>query len=58
MTVFAFNASLLLGWALVLAGGVILSPGWGLVGAGLLMIVQTWVIAFRAGVGRARGDAE
>ena len=58
MTVFAFNASLLLGWALVLAGGVILSPGWGLVGAGLLMIAQTFLIAFRAGVGRPRGDGE
>lgn len=58
MTVLAFNLSLLLGWVLVLAGGVILSPGWGLVGAGLLLIVQTLVIAFRAGVGRPRGDAE
>lgn len=58
MTLFAFNASLLLGWVLVLVGGIILSPGWGLVGAGLLMLAQTWVIAFRAGVGRPRGDAE
>ena len=39
MSVIVFNACLLLGWLLVLAGGVLLSPGAGLLGAGLLLIV-------------------
>jgi hypothetical protein len=33
-----FNAAMIIGWLLALAGGVILSPGAGLVGAGLLLI--------------------
>ena len=38
MSIYAFNAGLLIGWLLVLAGGLLISPGWGLGVAGALLI--------------------
>jgi hypothetical protein len=39
MHIHAFNAGLLIGWLLVLAGGLLINPGWGLGAAGALLIV-------------------
>lgn len=44
-----FNMCLLLGWLMVLAGGVILNPGWGIVAAGGLLIALTLAAAYLAG---------
>lgn len=45
----AFNACLLLGWLLVLVGGVLIHPGAGLVGAGVLLLVLVFASANLAG---------
>lgn len=44
-----FNASLIVGWLLVLVGGVLLSPGLGLAVAGLLLIILALVAQWLAG---------
>jgi hypothetical protein len=44
-----FNVCLLLGWLMVLAGGVILNPGWGIAIAGGLLIGLTLAAAYIAG---------
>jgi hypothetical protein len=44
-----FNIAMLLGWLLVLVGGVIVHPGWGLAAAGLLLILLTLVSVRLAG---------
>lgn len=44
-----FNICLLLGWLMVLAGGVAINPGWGVVAAGGLLIVLTLMAAYLAG---------
>lgn len=44
-----FNICLLLGWLMVLAGGVAINPGWGLAIAGGLLIVLTLAAAYLAG---------
>lgn len=49
MHVLVFNVSLLVGWLLVLCGGVIVNLGLGLVAAGLLLVVLTIVSARMAG---------
>jgi hypothetical protein len=49
MNLAVFNACLLIGWLLVLAGGVWLNPGAGLAVAGLLLIVLTLLSARIAG---------
>jgi hypothetical protein len=49
MQIRIFNFCLLLGWLLVLGGGVLLDPGLGLVAAGLLLIVLTLVAVRIAG---------
>lgn len=53
-----FNACLLIGWLLALAGGVWLNVGYGLVGGGLLLIAVVLVVARVAGVylPRTEGD--
>lgn len=44
MPILLFILALLVGWGLVLAGGVILSVGWGLVAAGLLLLaIIVWI---------------
>lgn len=49
MNVHVFNATLLVGWLLVLAGGIVLNVGAGLLGAGLLLIVLVFAVARVAG---------
>lgn len=49
MHVHVFNVCLLLGWLLVLAGGVLLNVGAGLAAAGALLIVLVLVSARVAG---------
>ncbi|HDR9185276.1 TPA: hypothetical protein QDB06_005917 [Burkholderia vietnamiensis] len=45
-----FNACLLIGWLLALAGGIWLNPGVGLAAGGLLLIVIAFVVARVAGI--------
>ncbi|MFP3564701.1 hypothetical protein [Paraburkholderia sp. SIMBA_030] len=49
MNVKVFNICLFLGWAMVLAGGVIINPGWGIAIAGALLIGLTLAAAYLAG---------
>lgn len=44
-----FNICLLLGWLLVLVGGVLVHPGWGVAAAGVLLILLTLVAVRIAG---------
>lgn len=46
MNIKVFNVCLLLGWAMILAGGVIVSPGWGIAVAGAVLFVGTGVAAY------------
>lgn len=50
MPLIVFNASLLIGWLLVLVGGVLVHLGWGLAVAGLLLIVLAVGSAFLGGL--------
>jgi hypothetical protein len=49
MHVHVFNVCLLLGWLLVLAGGVLMNVGAGLAAAGVLLIVLVLVASRVAG---------
>ena len=49
MNVAVFNTCLLMGWLLVLTGGVWLNPGAGLAAAGALLIALTLLSARIAG---------
>lgn len=49
MNIRVFNVCLLLGWILVLVGGIVIHPGWGLAVAGALLIVLTLAAAYIAG---------
>lgn len=49
MHIHAFNASLLIGWLLVLAGGLLCNPGIGLAVGGLLLIGLVLLSAHIAG---------
>lgn len=40
-----FNAAMLVGWLLVLAGGVLINPGIGILCAGLLLIVLALLVS-------------
>lgn len=44
-----FNVCMLLGWLMVLAGGVLIHPGWGLAISGGLLIGLTLASAYIAG---------
>ena len=50
MNIKIFNVCLLLGWLMVLVGGVIISPGWGVALAGALLLVLTMASAYIAGL--------
>jgi hypothetical protein len=50
MNIKVFNLCLLLGWLMVLAGGVVLNPGWGIAIAGTLLLVLTLATAYIAGI--------
>lgn len=45
-----FNACMLVGWLLILAGGVMVHPGWGLAVAGAVLMVGSAVVAYLGGV--------
>lgn len=49
MNIRVFNICLLLGWLLVLVGGIVIHPGWGVAVAGALLIVLTLAAAYLAG---------
>lgn len=55
MNLKTYNLCLLIGWLLITAGGVILSPGWGLVASGSVMLAVTLFSGLMAGV-RAKAD--
>lgn len=50
MNAHLFNACLLIGWLLVLAGGCLVHVGYGLVFAGLLLLVVVLFVSRMAGV--------
>lgn len=50
MDVKIFNLCLVLGWLMVLAGGVVVHPGWGIAIAGALLLVLTLASAYLAGL--------
>jgi hypothetical protein len=50
MNVKIFNLCLLLGWLMVLAGGVVIHPGWGIAIAGALLLLLTLASAYLAGL--------
>ncbi|MGR3905831.1 hypothetical protein Q3A80_02210 [Burkholderia sp. SR8] len=52
MNIKIFNVCLVLGWLMVLAGGVIVNPGWGIAIAGGAMVFMTLAIAYIAGWAR------
>lgn len=58
MNIKIFNLCLLLGWLLVLVGGVVVHPGWGLAIAGALLIVLTLAAAYIAGFERPQAPEE
>ncbi|MDN7993089.1 hypothetical protein QZM97_23730 [Burkholderia orbicola] len=49
MDVKIFNVCLLLGWLMVLAGGIVVNPGWGIAIAGGLLVLLTLIAAYLAG---------
>ncbi|AQW29048.1 hypothetical protein ACEQ38_09205 [Ralstonia syzygii subsp. celebesensis] len=50
MNAHLFNACLLIGWLLVLAGGCLVHVGYGLAFAGLLLLVVVLFVSRMAGV--------
>ena len=59
MSVKIFNVCLLLGWLMVLAGGVVIHPGWGIAIAGALLLLLTLASAYIAGLhGSARAEKQ
>ena len=50
MNIKIFNACLLLGWLMVLAGGVAINPGWGVALSGALLLALTLSSAYIAGL--------
>lgn len=50
MNIKLFNVALLVGWLMVLAGGVVIHPGWGIALAGVLLIVLVLASAYLAGL--------
>ncbi|WP_175816736.1 hypothetical protein [Burkholderia diffusa] len=49
MDIKIFNVCLLLGWLMVLAGGIVINPGWGIAIAGGLLVLLTLIAAYLAG---------
>lgn len=50
MNIKAFNVALLIGWLMVLAGGIVIHPGWGIAIAGALLIALVLVSAYIGGL--------
>lgn len=49
MEIRVFNAAVLIGWLLVLVGGMLIHPGAGMVGGGVLLLVLVFLSAHMAG---------
>ena len=58
MNIKIFNICLLLGWLLILVGGVVIHPGWGLAIAGAVLLLLTLASAYLAGLAAPRPAAE
>lgn len=50
MSIKVFNLCLLIGWLMILAGGVLIHPGWGIAIAGVVLFVGTLAGAYLGGV--------
>ena len=50
MDIRIFNVCMLVGWLMLLAGGVVIHPGWGIAIAGAVLLVGTFVAAYLAGL--------
>lgn len=50
MNIYVLNASLLIGWLMVLVGGCLINLAWGLVGSGVLLLILSMFSARFAGV--------
>jgi len=50
MNIKVFNVCLLLGWLMVLAGGVLINLGWGIAIAGVLLIMLSFAASYVAGL--------
>ncbi|WP_322021126.1 MULTISPECIES: hypothetical protein [unclassified Burkholderia] len=55
MDIKIFNICLLLGWLMVLAGGIVINPGWGIAIAGGLLVMLTLMAAYIAGWAQPTG---
>lgn len=58
MNIKLFNVCLLLGWLMVLAGGVVIHPGWGIAIAGALLLLLVLVGAYFAGLYQPKAETE
>lgn len=57
MNIKLFNLCMLLGWLLILVGGVMVDPGWGLAIAGAVLMLLTLASAYLAGFVGTTGPA-
>lgn len=57
MDIKLFNAAVFIGWAMFLAGGLMVHPGWGLTAGGAALVGLTFLSAQIAGLkaGKAEG---
>lgn len=53
-----FNVCMLLGWLMLLAGGVLIHPGWGLAVAGAVLMAGSALTAYLGGVYAAEKPAD
>lgn len=49
MDIKLFNATLAIGWLLILIGGVLVSVGWGLAVAGAVLVLMSFASVYIAG---------
>ncbi|HUX23216.1 MAG TPA: hypothetical protein VMV87_01240 [Burkholderiales bacterium] len=54
MNALVFNACLLIGWLMALAGGCLVNPAYGLLGGGLLLLLLTILMARMGGIYQPR----
>ena len=50
MNIKIFNIALIVGWLMVLTGGVVINPGWGIALSGALLLLMTMASAYIAGL--------
>jgi len=56
MDIKVFNVALLVGWLLILGGGVLIHVGWGLAVAGAALVLLTLFGAYFAGLRQSGAD--